>query len=347
ADSEGIEGKFYLWTEDELQQLLEKDELSQFRKWYYVNEVSFWEEGRGHILIAKETGGTSIEIKNIQAKLLKARNRRERPATDDKTILSWNAMTASAFADASRFLNEKEYLNLARKTVEFIECNLIEPGDNLKRIWKNGKASVDGFLEDYVWLARAYISLFLADFDKTDFDKAIRLHTATCSRFPEAGAGLLYFTQESQDVMVARQLETADNVIPASNSILAENALLLAKLSGDASLMRSASRMLKAVRRDIIGYGQGASQWITLGMGMLYNPKELVVVGKGARDFAKKQFRKYRPNISLLCAEKSQDWGLFTGRTAGPTLTFYVCEAGHCNLPVCSEVDLEKQLESL
>lgn len=347
ADSEGIEGKFYLWSEEELQQLLNDNELSHFKKWYYLNETSFWDEGGGHILIAKETAAASIEIKNIQAKLLKARNRRERPANDDKIILSWNAMTASAFADASRFLNEKEYLNLARKTVEFIECNLIEPGDNLKRIWKNGKASVDGFLEDYVWLTRAYISLFLADFDTSDFDKAIRLHTATCSLFPEAGAGLLYFTRESQELIVVRQLETADNVIPASNSILAENALLLAKLSGDASLMSSVSRMLKAVRRDIIGYGQGSSQWITLAMGMLYNPKELVVVGEGANEFAHKPSYLYRPNITLLCSEKAQNWGLFTGRTGGTPRTFYLCENGRCNLPVNSEEDLKKQLEDL
>ena len=347
ADSEGIEGKFYLWTEDELQQLLNEDELSQFKKWYNLNEESFWEEGGGHILISKETSATSVEMKNIQSKLLKARNHRERPGTDDKTILSWNAMTANALADASRFLNEREYLDLARKTIEFIEMNMMEPGYNLKRIWKNGKASVEGFLEDYVWLTRAYIALFLADFEKTDFEKAIRLHTATCSRFPEAGAGLLYFTQESQDVMVVRQLETADNVIPASNSILAENALLLAKLSGNAALMDSASRMLKAVRRDVIGYGQGASQWIMLAMGMLYDPKELVVIGKGAHDFAKKQFRNYRPNISLLCSENSQDWGLFSGRIAGATLTFYLCEKGSCNMPVSSEEDLKKQLEAL
>jgi uncharacterized protein YyaL (SSP411 family) len=105
--------------------------------------------------------------------------------------------------------------------------------------------------------------------------------------------------------------------------------------------------MLKAVRRDVIGYGQGASQWIMLAMGMLYDPKELVVIGKGAHDFAKKQFRNYRPNISLLCSENSQDWGLFSGRIAGSTLTFYLCEKGSCNLPVSSEEDLKKQLEAL
>lgn len=346
ADSEGIEGKFYLWTEDELQQLLNDDELSQFRNWYNLNNESFWEEGGGHILLPKYASATSDKIKNIQTKLLKARNNRARPSTDDKTILSWNAMTASALADASRFLNEKEYLDLARKTVEFIEMNMMEPGYNLKRIWKNGKASIEGFLEDYVWLTRAYISLFLADFKKTDFEKALRLHTATRLLFPEAGEGLLYFTRESEDVMVVRQLESTDNVIPASNSILAENALLLSKLSGDASQMNSALRMLKAVRRDILGYGQGSSQWIMLAMGMLYDPKELVVIGMGATDFVKKQFRNYRPNIYLLCSEANQDWGLFSGRKAGASLTFYLCEKGSCNLPVSSEEDLKNLLKT-
>jgi len=345
ADSEGEEGKFYIWSEKELKHLLNEAEFTQFQQRFCTGNESFWEEGEGHILMSKQHTPYTTEQKAINKKLLNARNTRERPGTDDKVILSWNAMTASALADASRFLNENNYLNLARKTIEFIETNMIQPGNNLKRIWKNGAVSVDGFLEDYVWLTRAYLALFLADFDKVDFDKAMRLHTATCTLFPEAGEGLLYFTQESQDVMVVRQLETTDNVIPSSNAILAENALLLAKLSGDPVMMNTASRMLNAIRREITGYGPGASQWIITAMGMHYDPKELVAIGKGAIEFAKEIRQEYRPNLTLLCSEDKQDWGLFSGKVPEPDLTFYLCENGSCSLPLSSEKALRGQLD--
>ncbi len=345
ADSEGVEGKFYIWNEDELKHLLNNEEYAQFQKRFCSGDDSFWEEGEGHILISKEYTECSSEQKAINKKLLSFRNKRERPGTDDKIILSWNAMTASALADASRFLNENSYLNLARETIAFIETNMIKSGNNLMRIWKNGAVSVDGFLEDYVWLTRAYLALFLADLDKADLDKAMRLHTATCTLFPEAGEGLLYFTQESQNVIVVRQLETTDNVIPSSNAMLAENALLLSKLSGNQELLNKASRMLNAIRREITGYGPGASQWIIAAMGMHYDPKELVAVGSGANEFAKGMRQEYHPNITLLCSENKQDWGLFSGKIPESSLTFYLCENGRCSLPINSEEALRTQLD--
>ena len=333
ADSEGEEGKFYLWNEAELKQILDKSEFELFAKRYYLSEHSFWEEGGGHILMAKDNSACDEAVKAIHAKMLEHRNRRVRPGLDDKIILSWNAMMAAALADAARYTGEIEYLDMARKTLRFIEKNMIESGSQLFRIWKNGKRTVDGFLEDYVWLTRAYLAVYLAGYSKHDLDRAYQVHHAASELFQEAGEGLLYFTQERQEATVVRQLETNDNVIPSSNALFAENAYLLGRISGNEDWKERGMQMLRAVKRDIRGYGPGASQWMMLALDALKVNQELVITGKGAQEAAQRIAQNYTPHVLILATEEAQELGLFGGREAGDYPLYYLCTEGSCLLP--------------
>jgi hypothetical protein len=344
ADSEGEEGKFYLWNEAELKQILSDSEFEQFAKRYSLNEHSFWEEGGGHILMAKDDLACNEAVKAIHTKLLEHRNRRVKPGLDDKIILSWNAMMAGALADSARFTGEKTYLDMARNTLHFIEANMIESGSQLYRIWKNGKRSVDAFLEDYVWLSRAYLSMYRAGFEQSDFERAYQLHRQTGELFPEAGEGLLYYTQERQEVTVVRQIETSDNVIPSSNAIFAENAFLLGRISGLEELKERAMQMLRAMRREIRGYGPGASQWMQLALDAHKVRQELVITGKGAHKAAQRIAQNYTPHVLILATEEALEFGLFSGREAGDDPLYYLCTEGTCMLPEDSEQAITEHL---
>jgi uncharacterized protein YyaL (SSP411 family) len=345
ADSEGEEGKFYVWNEHELRQILTEEELEVFNHRYHWNEQSHWEEGHGHILVAKGNAASNDAVLSINQKMLEYRNQRVRPGLDDKIILSWNAMMAAALADAARYTGEMDYLEMARKTLRFIEKNMIESGSQLFRIWKNGKRTVDGFLEDYVWLTRAYLAIYLAGYSKHDLDRAQQVHHAASELFQEAGEGLLYFTQERQDATVVRQLETNDNVIPSSNALFAENAYLLGRISGNEDWKERGMQMLRAVRRDIRGYGPGASQWMQLALESLKGINELVIVGNGAVESANRLRQTYRPGILLLASNDTIDFGLFKGREAQNQPVFYCCEAGNCSLPETNEAIVVEKLD--
>ncbi len=351
ADSEGVEGKFYTWTLEELKALLLEEEFRVAEVYYNLNAFGFWEHDQ-YILIRRdedrivaevlelEIGALQKHVESINRKLLKVRESRIRPGLDDKLLTSWNAMMIRGLADASRVLNDAAMLEQAVKAAGFILRELKDAQGRLWHTWKAGKASVPGFLEDYAFLIDALIGLYEATFDDHWLMEARDLMYTSLGDFERSESGLFYFTSMQHGVWVAKQLETSDNVQPASNSMMARNLYTLGVYFGKAEWMQQTESMIRTVREEFLNYGPGYSNWGILALEQVMDFKELVISGPGALAMAKEIRRKYRPGLLIAASERMTLLPLFEGRVPTEKLTYYLCRGTVCDAPVFSLEDV-------
>jgi len=234
ADSEGVEGKFYVWDKIQFDQILGED-AALFADYYNVTEEGNWEEEQTNILmriyeeedflaIHKIDAETfSAKLKNAKTKLLKERSKRIRPGLDDKCLTAWNAMMIKALAESSQILSTAEYYTRAKKAADFILANLIMPDGGLYRNYKNGKATIAGFLDDYAFMIEALIALYETDFNENWLKAAKDLTNYVIANFKDEESDLFFYTAANGEVLIARKHEVMDNVISASNSVMAQN----------------------------------------------------------------------------------------------------------------------------
>jgi uncharacterized protein YyaL (SSP411 family) len=345
ADSEGVEGKFYVWSIEELKSELTEEEFHLANNCYFLDDKGFWEHGN-YILMRKNFDETSIELEQLNNKLLNLRSARIRPGLDDKILLSWNAMMLKGLADVYRVSSDPNYLELALKNLAFIEKEMILSNDELWHSWKNGSGKIDGFLEDYVWLTEAYISLYHATWNEQYLFKAKKLTEKTIEIFPEAGSGLLFYTSERHGEWVARQMETSDNVIPASNSMFANILRTLGIYFGKAEWIARSKEMLQTVKNELIGYGPGYSNWLNLAAHDLYPSYELVVTGSQAKEQTKELMVNYYPQVLIAVAEEDSYLSICEGRILGNDTIFYLCRESMCERPVNSILEIKNRLSS-
>jgi uncharacterized protein YyaL (SSP411 family) len=345
ADSEGVEGKFYVWSIEELKSKLSDEEFQLTNKSYFLDNRGFWEH-ENYILMRKEFDETSNELERLNNKLLHLRSERIRPGLDDKILLSWNAMMLKGLADASRVSGDTFYLELALKNLSFIEKEMILSQGELWHSWKNGTGKIDGFLEDYVWLIEAYIALYQATWDENYLFKAKKLTEKTIEIFPEAGSGLLYYTSERHGEWVARQMETSDNVIPASNSMLANILRTLGIYFGKADWVARSKEMLQTVKNELIGYGPGYSNWLNLVLHDLFPHFELVVTGENAIEKAKELMVDFYPQVLVAVAEQESRLPINENRILKNETYFYLCRESVCERPSRSVSEIKNKLSS-
>lgn len=345
ADSEGVEGKFYVWSIEELKSALTEEEFQLANNFYFLDDKGFWEHGN-YILMRKNFDETSIELEQLNNKLLKLRSARIRPGLDDKILLSWNAMMLKGLADVYRVSREPNYLELALKNLAFIEKEMILSSEELWHSWKNGSGKIDGFLEDYVWLIEAYISLYHATWNEQYLFKAKKLTEKTIEIFPEAGSGLLFYTSERHGEWVALQMETSDNVIPASNSMFANILRTLGIYFGKAQWIERSKEMLQTVKNELIGYGPGYSNWLNLALHDLYPSYELVVTGINAKEQTKELMLNFYPQMLIAVAEENSKLPILEGRILKNETFFYLCKESVCERPVNKLSEIKNWLSS-
>ena len=351
ADSEGIEGKFYVWTIAELKNILTEIEFRIACAYYNINEFGYWEH-ENYILIRREENRIVCEILEIQEeeldshiqtindKLLSARSKRIRPGLDDKLLCSWNAMCIRGLADLSIALDDSVYYEQAKKAAIFLLQELKDSNGRLWHTWKNGKATVPGFLEDYAFFIDALIGLYQASFEPQWLFEARDLLYTVFDDFERSESGLFYFTSSQHGVWVARQLETSDNVQPASNSMMARNLNTLGMYLEKPEWIQQSDKMLRTVREELMNYGAGYSNWAMLALERVSDFKTLVICGPGAIGAARKLQKSLRPNILIAASENENLIPLFEGRTQVDRLTYYVCRDSHCEAPVYELEDL-------
>ena len=344
ADSDGEEGKFYVWGKEELQTLL-KDDFSLFADYYNVNANGLWEHGN-YILLRKEGDEKmaqkhKIGLAELQGKvkvwkqlLLGARNSRNRPALDDKILASWNALMITGLVDAYRAFGEKGFLDLALANAGFISSNMIKEDESMWHSFKNGTRKVEAFLEDYAFVAQAYIALFETTADKTWLDKATLLTDYTLAHFYDAQKGVFYFTSDRQEGLISRTIEIQDNVTPASNSAMAINLYKLGVLLNKPVYLGISKNMLALIADGIQQYPSGHSNWLQHYLNFAGKSYEVAICGDDAMQNLFEMQKGYHPNLLFCAGVEDNGLPLLHQRFVEGKTYIYVCQDKACQLPV-------------
>jgi uncharacterized protein YyaL (SSP411 family) len=359
ADSEGVEGKFYTWTYEELESIVGED-LHWFAKLYNLKYQGNWEDGV-NILFQTESyeklaesselseEGYIQRLNEIKAKLLSVRNQRIFPGLDDKILSGWNGLMISGLVSAYTSLGDEEALELSLNNATFILDKMYKD-KVLYRSYKNGHAYTPAFLEDYAAVIRGFISLYQATLDSKWLLKAKELSDKVIEAFYDEEEGFFYFNNPQAEKLIANKKELFDNVIPASNSIMARNLLDLSLLFYEDNYAAIAKNMLGAMKKLIIKEPGFLCNWASLYLDMLLPKAEVAIVGEGAEKLGQEFFAKRNSGFILSASEKTNtEIPLLEGKkpdTDGNAL-IYVCFNRSCQRPVSGVKAALEQLPSL
>ncbi|WP_286747296.1 thioredoxin domain-containing protein [Roseivirga sp. UBA1976] len=356
ADSEGEEGKFYLWTIEEFYDLLQID--AELMIDYYNLTAGNWEPGKNIPFRAAsdedfaKTHGLDIdELKDIvriaNRKLLNARNERVKPGLDDKILSGWNGLMLSGLCDAYATFGEEKFLLLALKSAKFIEQKMMDDSKRLFRNYKNGKAGINGYLEDYAAVIEGMAKLYQVSFDEHWLMLANTLTSITLSEFYDEKEGLFFYTSNKAEELIARKKEIFDNVIPSSNALMATNLKTLGHLLSHEEYTEAARDMVDRMNRVLMLAPQDLAQWATLYALHTYPTAEVVMV---TNNLAQVQalHQQYEPN-KVIAGKKPQatsGLALLKGREMiNSATTYFVCYNKTCQLPVNNVEDVFAQMQ--
>ena len=355
-DENGIleEGAYYVWTKEELTRLL-KDDFGLFQSYFNIDSYGHWEE-ENYVLIRDKSDEEIAEkfqmtVPELRAKinenlvlLKKERNKRSRPRLDDKILTSWNGLMLKGLVDAYRYVGNEDYLDLALKNAAFIEREMIKEDGSLYRNHKEGKSSINAFLDDYATVIDAYFSLYEVTFDEKWLDLAKSLLDYSKAHFFDGASEMFFYTSDEDQSLIRRTIEVDDNVISSSNSMMAINLYKFHKLYPDEIYGTLSTQMLKNVQKDFDRRAQGFSNWLHLVLFQNQNFYEIAILGEDYRSMGQQISKEYVPNSVLVGSPKDSSLELLKNRTVPEKTLAYVCIEGACKLPVTSA---EKALEQL
>ncbi|MDB3866077.1 thioredoxin domain-containing protein [bacterium] len=341
------EGAYYVFNKNELKLILE-DDFSLFSEYYNINSYGKWEKEnyvlirqKSDVLITDEFSISQIELeqkkKNWKKKLRAHRDHREKPRLDDKTLTSWNALMIKGYVEAFKTFQIQAYLTEALKNAQFIIENQLQPNGALNHNYKNGQSSINGYLEDYANLINAFISLHEVTLDEKWIRLSIKLTDYTYENFYNQENSMFYFTSKKDKKLIARSFEYRDNVIAASNSIMAKNLFILSHHLDNEKYLNTSSKMLHNVHPEIETYPSGYSNWLDLTENYKNKYYEIVIVGKDANSKIKELNTSYLPNALVAGSSKVSTKPLLKYRYIDDETLIYVCVNNSCKLPV-SEV---------
>jgi uncharacterized protein len=346
ADSEGEEGKYYVWNVADLKDLLHEN-YTVFSKYFQINENGYWEQGN-YILMRSENLAEVLAEFNLskvaleekitvcKAALIQESKSRIKPGLDDKCITAWNALMCSAFAKAYLAFGEEKYKRIALSSIKFIEDYLIGKDGKICRCFKNGQSKIDAFLDDYAFVIDAYIQCYLVSQDEKHLKSAAELCERSLVLFENPNAVFLFYTANTSEQLVARTSEISDNVIPASNSQMAINLFYLGKYFEKPDWITKSQKMLDAVTEEFTAYGAGYSHWGILGLHFNYPFKEVAIVGNNVDEKLHELYKQGLTNTILAPSYSESELPLIKNRYVKNQTLFYVCENNTCKIPVDS-----------
>ena len=355
ADSEGEEGKYYVWTEQELKGIL-KENYAIFSKYYEINEKGYWEhdnyilmcaENTAAILTSENISRETLEqkIEDCRQALLKVAETRVKPGLDDKSICSWNAMMCSAYAQAYLAFGEEKYKNIALRSMEFILSKMKTPEGTLLRTYKNGLAKIPAFLEDYAFVSEALMNCYLLEQNEGYLKEAKRLTELSLNEFENPKSPFLFYTSKTSGDLLTRSSEMSDNVIPASNSQTAVNLFYLSRYFYLPDWEQRAMSMLDAVTEEFMRYPLGYSNWAALGLHVAYPFYEVAIVGKTVDEKLHRLYKTGLTNTILALSRDGSELPLLKNRQVTGKTMIYVCRNNTCQLPVEGVEEALKQIE--
>jgi uncharacterized protein len=341
ADSEGVEGKYYVWSHEEIWDIL-RDDAMLFCAFYDVSEEGNWEET--NILwrpstfqeFAESNNMNENELKNtlhfLKKQLFEVRNKRIKPLLDDKTILSWNALMVSAYAKAYQALGNAEYKAAAVKNIDFLLKEFKLTNDTFAHVWKDGKTQYPAFLEDYAYLAEALYDVYTITFEEKYIHAFYKVMNCPDEFFRKDD--FFYTTADFQTDILMRKVEVYDNATPSGNSTMARNLQRMAIIAGTMPHKKAASTMILSLQDAITRFPTAFGRWGTAMLNEIYGIHEIAVVGKGFEKFVKPINSVYLPNKVLMAASKTHaEMPLLKDKTARGT-NIYVCKDFACQFPV-------------
>ena len=340
ADSEGEEGKFYTWTKHELQKALGLN-AAFIVDYYNVTESGNWENDQ-NILFKKQNDVAMAEkyklteaelselISGAKATLLHERSNRVRPGLDDKILCGWNGLMLKACVDAYRVFNDQQYLDMTLRNAAFINSKIKQSDGSLNRNYKNGKATINAFLDDYAFTIQAFISLYQATFDYKWLEEAHELTTYVIAHFYDAASAMFYYTSDLDALLIARKMELSDNVIPSSNSEMAKNLYQLGHYFYNDEYLEMARKMLGNVKEHAMESAAYYANWDILMGWLAREPYEIAIVGENCEALRKEFESYYLPDVFLSGGKTEGKSAFLSGKLVEGQTTIYVCRNKQC-----------------
>ncbi len=360
ADSEGHEGKFYVWPKDEIERTLGA-EAQRATEYFNVTSVGNF-EGVNILHLSPASDRIQAELgdtfpgwlQSIKAKLFDARSRRVRPSTDDKILTSWNGLALTAFCRGYQVTGDPQYLIAARRNARFVMQHLSQNGGLLTHSYRDGKHSDGRFLEDYAYYLRGLLDLYESDTsaeseDWLRFARTLADHALDLFQDPQTGT--LFLREANQPDLIVRPKDETDTALPAPGSLLIGSLLRLERLTGNLHYGKAAELGLRAVSGHIERYPTAMASALIALEYYIADRIEIVIVGSGdLRDqMLETIYRKFLPNRVLAMSATGQDGlPLFEGRSADPgQVRAFVCRNSVCRLPVTTVDALQTELAKL
>ena len=356
ADSEGEEGKFYVWSNLEFSKALGSDapimsdyyNITDHGNWEADKNIPYRDDSDNEFATRHEIEIDELKdlVKVCNFKLLQARSSRVRPGLDDKVLSGWNGLMLKGIIDAYAAFQAPSFLKMALKNAAFLTSKM-KVGRKLFRNYKDQKASIDGYLEDYAAVAQALISLYQITLDEKWLNEAKSLVDYAIESFYDDKEGFFFFTDHNSEALIARKKEIFDNVIPSSNSIMAGNLHCLALILDNKDYQAKAERMVRKVIKLVDTEPQYLTNWASVISNLVQPTAEVVIIGENAQEEALNLSQHFLPNKVVLGANKEgestlpllENRGLINDKT-----TFYVCRNKTCQLPVNSLEEALKQI---
>jgi uncharacterized protein YyaL (SSP411 family) len=345
ADSEGEEGRFYVWTPAQIRELLGAA-AEPVIAYYGVSEAGNFEGSNILHLAGGATATAPPGLDEARGTLLEARAKRVWPGLDDKRLASWNALAISALADAGAALGREDYLEAARRGAEFVLAELRDADGNLLRTYKDDRAHLNAYLEDHAFLLEALLTLYEATFEVRWFEQARALAETTIERFGDPERGGFYSTSSDHEELIARRKEVGDHPIPSGNSAAAMGLLRLAALTGERSYEEAAEGVFALFAKPAVEHPDAFAHLLRALDFRLASTREVALVGDALAELAAVVRERSRPHIVLAGGpEGAEQPPLLAGRTVvDGRPAAYVCENFTCQLPVTKAEELRQLL---
>ena len=351
ADTDGEEGATFVWTADEIAEVL-RDDAAVFAEHYEIAPLGNW-EGRTILRRTSPPAGDSTEalLASARARLFDRRRGRPQPARDDKALAAWNGLAIAAFAEAGRSFGDDRYLAAATRAAEAIVGGLLDVDGRLGRSWKDGRATGQGVLEDYSHLAEGLLALYEATFDERWFTTGRALMDRVLDHFADPGGGF-FDTADDHERLVTRPKDLQDNAVPSGNATAATVLLRLAAWTGEGAYRTAAERAIRTVAPFAERYPTAFAQWLSAIDFALADAVEVAVAGDpgDAATWALLEpvASGFRPNqvLAVTADPEASAVPLLRERTmVGGLPTAYLCRGFSCRMPVTDAAALREQLE--
>ncbi len=364
ADSEGEEGKFFVWTKREILQHLGPETGEIFCHYYGVTEGGNFEHGKNilHISASLEQTARTFDrspdeifhlLTEAKATLFALREKRVKPFRDEKILTSWNGLMLSAFAEAYQLLQDPLYLEDIQRTVDFLKTRLYKEGE-LRSVYKDGVGKLTAYLDDYAFLVRGLIDIYEATFEQRYLDWALELHTTMIEQFWDTADGGFFFTAKNHEPLITRPKSVHDHSIPSGNSVATQNLLWFYYYTDEERYLRQAEQLLRALRTPMEENPFAYGNLLCALDFYLQTPKEIVIIGKRegteTQKMLKTIYRHYIPNRVVTVVppdqiEKLNHSSLLKGKEQiNNQTTAYLCQNFTCSQPLTSAEELEKAL---